>query len=111
MDESLKKWRQEGNHLPDFLKDFHRQKDFFKLMHESLQPFEDSPTKSIDTMAGHIYTLDHFLHFCARFGYTLQKSRAHQNFEDLSQTIQQANEQRAKKFHDLLTSGDKNNNS
>ena len=31
---------------------------------------------------GHIYVVDKFLHFMARFGYTLQKTRVRDKYED-----------------------------
>jgi hypothetical protein len=38
-------------------------------------------------MDGQIYTIDLFLHFMARHGYTLQRSRARVPFHDLDEKI------------------------
>jgi hypothetical protein len=43
-----------------------------------------------------------FLWYCAKFGYTLQRSRAKQNFEDLDQAISANNNQRNDHFANLL---------
>jgi hypothetical protein len=102
MDEQLKAWRADAKHLPDFLKDFHDQKDFFKMMHERLTTDDNSYTKDISWVAGQIYTVDMFLWYCAKFGYTLQRSRAKQNFEDLDQAISANNNQRNDHFANLL---------
>lgn len=47
------------------------------------------------------YTLI-YLWYCAKFGYTMQKSRAKQNFEDLGTTLNQANNERDAAFSNIL---------
>lgn len=98
MDDKLKQWRQQGKHLPDFLKDFHDQKDFFKFLHESLKIEEHELAKDINWVAGHSYVIDCFLWHCAKYGYTLQKSRAHQTFEDLDNALKAHNTYRNDMF-------------
>jgi len=90
MDEQLKAWLKDGKHLPEFLRDFHDQKDIFKTIHQKYQ----DPAKLNDVLAtsnlndvnwvdAHIYTLDWFLWYMASRGYTLQKCRANQNFMEM----------------------------
>lgn len=103
MDAQLEQWRKEGKYLPDFLKDFHDQKDFFKMMYERM-PIEDSDhVKDINWVSAQIFTIDFLLWYCARFGYTLQKSRAHQNFEDIHEAINNTNNQRSEMFTKMLS--------
>jgi hypothetical protein len=87
MDKNLNKWREEGKYLPEFLRDFHDQKDFFKFLHETLNVDENELTKNINWMQGHVYLIDCVLWKLARYGYTIQKSRVKQNFEDIEEAI------------------------
>jgi len=71
-----------GDYLPEFLKDFHDQKHFFKSMHSAYR--ENDPKGEMPNwIQGHCYTIDWFLWYVARRGYTLQKSRANVEFEPL----------------------------
>ncbi len=63
-----------GEYLPEFLRDFHDQKDFFKSMHFLYQDSEGAEKKP-KWSDGCIYTIDWFLWFTASRGYTLQKCR------------------------------------
>ena len=53
-------------------------------------------------MQGHAYLIDCVLWKLARHGYTLQKSRVQQNFEDLEEAIQKQTEFRNEKFAQIL---------
>lgn len=75
-------WRKSGGYLPDFMRDFHDQKDLFKAMQDVV---ERSNAKHGGHRAlnatwtdYHIYTVDIFLWVLAAHGYTLQRS--HQRF-------------------------------
>lgn len=72
--ENMNKFLLEGDYLPDFLKDFHDQKDFFKSMHYLYQDSEGAKEKP-NWRDGQIYTIDWFLWFAASRGYTLQRCR------------------------------------
>jgi len=82
-------WLESGEYLPEFLRDFHDQKNLFKCMHfhfEKGEHAEDMP----NWRDGHIYTIDWFLWYVARRGYTLQKSRKgveFQEFEDIRDLV------------------------
>ncbi|MFK4132404.1 hypothetical protein ACI2KR_09000 [Pseudomonas luteola] len=102
MDEKLINWRKNGNHLPLILKDFHDQKKLFKTMHQLLEINPDSPAKNITWLQGHVYVMDNFLWFMARHGYTLQKSRAKQNFDDIRANISSCTERERKLLLNIL---------
>ena len=89
MNHKLRKWRESGKHLPDILKDFHDAKDVFRAMHEMIgDPPKNATVRQPSCVEGHCYTIDCFLWFMARHGYTLQKSRANQEFESLEVCVQ-----------------------
>lgn len=76
------KFLSEGKHLPDFMKDFHDQKDLFKLIE---YVYENGSHKvGVDVpnwRDAQVYTIDWFLWFMASRGYTLQKNRSKIEFE------------------------------
>lgn len=104
MDAKLKEWRQAGRHLPAILRDFHDQKEVFRAMHElTLRPKgEIGVSREINWVEGQIYVIDMFLWFMARHGYTLQRSRAAQNFESLEQNLALLAKQRTEQFAQFL---------
>lgn len=75
----LEQWLNDGKHLPDFMRDFHDQKEVFKVMH-AVQDVPEGFGPSVSWRDGHIYVIDRFLWYMARRGYALQKSRAKQEF-------------------------------
>jgi len=77
----LMTWLQSLEYLPEQLRDFHDQKDFFKSMHILYQHGEGAEDKP-NWRDGQIYTIDWFLWFMASRGYTLQKSRKKIDFAD-----------------------------
>jgi len=98
MKRSIQEWRSSKDYLPDFLKDFHDQKDFFKAMHSMIKVEEHEYAKDISWVVGHCYVIDIFLWFLSRFGYKIQKSTAQVNFEDLDAAIELCMEIRYKQF-------------
>lgn len=66
----MKEYLEEGLHLPEFLKDFHDQKQIFKEIQEW---GKNTPNNFVDN---HIYTIDFFLNYMAQKGYKLQKIRS-----------------------------------
>jgi hypothetical protein len=87
-------YRKNAEHLPDFLQDFHDQKDFFKTMHQLVKVEEHPMAKDIDWVTGQTYVIDIFLWWLARHGYTIQKSRAKVEFDDLFETLAAAERER-----------------
>lgn len=93
-----------NNLLPDFLRDFHDQKDFFKAIHThySKEGLENKiPGNWVDN---HIYTIDFFLWFMALHGYRLQRFKSKQ-FEqyDPVEFVEEYNNIRRGKSTALLT--------
>ena len=82
MNNELQEWMESGEYLPEILRDFHDQKDLFKVMHYLYQDNE-SADRSPNWIDGQIYTIDWFLWFMASRGYTLQKSRKDVEFRPL----------------------------
>ena len=82
LNKKLHDWLSSGAYLPDILRDFHDQKDIFKSMHFLYQD-DDSADNMPSWTQGHIYIIDWFLWFMASRGYTLQKTRAKQEFMEL----------------------------
>ena len=76
-----------GQYLPEFMRDFHDQKDLFKSIHGRLdQAHEKDPKFEVMPESwrdAHVYTVDAFLWFMARHGYTLQRSRRHYSFGNI----------------------------
>lgn len=70
-------------HLPDFLRDFHDQKDVFKFIHSRYAKEDETLT----WRDAHCYTVDWFLWFMGQCGYTLQRSRANVQFRDIQEEI------------------------
>ena len=102
MKRTIQEWRESGDYLPDFLRDFHDQKDFFKAMHDLIDVEEHQYAGKISWVDGHCYTIDIFLWFLSRFGYKIQKTSANIYFEDLQEAIEYCNEKRLKSFGALL---------
>lgn len=92
----LKAWLDSAKYLPEFMRDFHDQKDLFKAIHELV--CEHEATQRVNWVDAQIYTIDVFLWFMARRGYTLQRSRAKCDFLDIHQTISTQNEKREQAF-------------
>ena len=96
----LHRWMESLAYLPEFMRDFHDQKDLFKTIDELVNKNEG--TRRVNWVDAQIYTIDVFLWFMARRGYTLQRSRAKQSFLDIHQTIADATEQRRERSAALL---------
>lgn len=91
MDDELKRYLKDGDYLPSVLKDFHDQKDIFKAMHLFYNIENNKYLSEVSWATGHVYAIDMFLHFMARAGWTLQRSRSKQNFESLDERIEAVN--------------------
>lgn len=102
MDAKLIKWRAAGKHLPPFFRDFHNQKAVFKGMHELVQMPESDIGGKITWVEGHCYVIDRFLWFMARHGYTLQRSRANQNFDSLDDNLAVLEKERTASLQKML---------
>lgn len=90
---SIKEFLSSGEYLPPILRDFHKQKDLFKLIDVGVQKQIEKEAFTKLTFSGynwlmaHCYVIDHFLWFMAKHGYTLQKSRKDVAFIKLEHSL------------------------
>lgn len=87
MDKKLKEYLDSGEYLPDFIKDFHDQKNLFKRLDKMVENRDEDYTKDISWTAAQVYTVDVFLWYMAAHGYTLQKSRKQMPFHDAGKDL------------------------
>lgn len=91
---STEEWLHSGEYLPEFMRDFHDQKDLFKALQEVVERRNEkdglSYTKDLNWVTAHVYTIDIFLWVLARHGWTLQRSRKRVPFSDICQFTAQA---------------------
>jgi len=78
-----------NENLPEFMKDFHDQKDLFKVIYDQ---YREGNTKKlledVNWVDAHCFTIDVFLWWMGRHGYKLQKTRKKGvNFNDVHDTI------------------------
>lgn len=91
-----------GEHLPDILKDFQDQKDFFKAIYAQWGENTDV-LKAVTWMDAHVFTIDVFLHWAGLHGYKLQKSRAKNvDFYDIQETISTIKAKASERFAEML---------
>ena len=104
MSMKLEEWLASAKHLPEGLRDFHAQKDVFKLIHEKLNVEGHYLCKDVNWIAGQCYVIDIFLWFMARRGYTLQRTRKQGiEFNSLIEDVDKANKTRSMMFANALT--------
>lgn len=97
---------QEGNYLPEFLKDFHDQKELFKTIYIQYKGKNEN-NKILDTINWvdmHILVIDIFLWWMGSHGYKLQKSKTKNvEFYDISDSIEYYTDlEEAKEYDDNL---------
>jgi len=97
MPKNVEQWLEEKRHLPECMKDFHDCKDLFKTIHSRIKP-----EPQIDFVTAQIYTVDVFLHFMARRGYTLQRNRSDVEFRDLEADISETIDKQEQAFANLI---------
>ena len=99
---NLQKRLDNGRYLPQWFRDFHAQKDFFKYMHHRIEP---GKRLSVSWVDGHIYVIDFFLWFMAKRGYTLQKCKSKTSdglFLDIHKELDDFRESRTEDFVAIL---------
>lgn len=99
-DAKLRAWMDKAGYLPAFMRDFHDGKDVFKAIHEIIS--QNETAEKIGFRDGMIYTVDVFLWFMARRGYTLQRCRKDLPFRDMAADVKAANEHRQQRMNDML---------
>lgn len=93
MSDNLDAWMKEGRYLPEFMRDFHDQKDLFKALDEVTQRSVANGNfyiKDVSSVGAQIYTVDIFLWVMAKHGYTLQKTRKPFAFGDIRSFVKAA---------------------
>ena len=100
MDNDLSKFLNDLEYLPRYIRDFHDQKDLFKCIHK-LVAYEKS-LDNLNWVNCHVYTIDFFLWFMARHGYTLQKSKKKIQFENLDTTLEQDKNERIENLKSIF---------
>ena len=101
-------------HLPGFLKEFHDQKDFFKVFQEWVDTNIKNKTKehSLEILAmkgynwvdNHILIIDYFLWYLALHGYKLHKIRSKTiEFYDIDTTIKDFKDRMHENFKTMLS--------
>lgn len=95
-----------NEHLPEFMKDFHDQKDLFKAIYtqwKSEDPEQKNILDDVNWIDTHVFTIDFFLWWMGLHGYKLQKSKKKNiKFHDPIETIEHHNSIRRGKEVDLL---------
>lgn len=84
-----KDFMEDALYLPPVMRDFHAQKDVFKLIHDKVDVTKHEYAGKVDWISGHCYVVDIFLWFMAKRGYTLQKSRMKVAFRNLQSDIEE----------------------
>lgn len=97
--DSLFDWLSSGEYMPEFLRDFHSQKDLFKAMHNTITNADENG----NWREGHIYVVDTFLWYMARCGYTLQRSRKQVPFRSMDDDIERYKNEVSDKFSIMLS--------
>lgn len=90
-------------YLPDFLKDFHDQKDVFKTIHELYNKSESLQKLPNTWVDNHIFVVDFFLWFMGQHGYKLQRDRSKVEFHNLQETLAEFKAKRVQHFANILT--------
>lgn len=89
----LDNWMASGAYLPPMMRDFHDQKDVFRCIDEMLENYQSKTpdhlgaVKHISWIDLHMVTVDVFLWWMAKRGYTLQRCRAKLPFADIDDDI------------------------
>ena len=99
---NLKEFKDSGKYLPPILRDFHNQKDVFKLIHQTINVEKHEYAGDISWVKGHCYVIDIFLWAMANYGYTLQKSRAKVDFKDIHAATEQNRKGYAERFNEMF---------
>ncbi len=101
-------WLSSGGYLPKFMRDFHVQKNLFKWIFRRAKsagkpdPTLPGPLAGMTWISAHVFTIDWFLWFMARHGYTLQPSRSRFPTADWDATLQEMHDEDAATFRKMF---------
>lgn len=98
------KYTSNGEYLPDFIKDFHDQKDLFKAIYQQYKGGNSKKLlQDVNWIDAHVFTIDVFLWWMGQHGYKLQKAKKKGvKFYDPEETIRHFNDLRNKATEDLF---------
>ncbi len=99
---SLDEFLKSGKYLPKPLRDFHDQKDIFKMLGRVVDNRKDSMYKLPQWTEAMLYTIDIFLWVMAKCGWTLQRSRQNVEFCDLEESVKQFKDEEFEKFKEEM---------
>lgn len=99
---TLSEWLESSEYMPEFMRDFHDQKEVFRAMHHIIT----NANENGNARDGHIYVVDTFLWYMARCGYTLQRSRKAVEFRSIDEDIEKTKNDSREIFAKMLN-GDK----
>lgn len=94
------KWLESGKYLPEFMRDFHDQKDLFKAIQEVADNSKENGNHYLTAtwVENQVYTVDIFLWVMAKRGYTLQRSRAKLEFSCIGDFVSSFKARTLEKF-------------
>jgi hypothetical protein len=96
-------YTKELHYLPDFMKDFHDQKDIFKAIHQLYADNESLQKMPNSWCDNHIFVIDYFLWFMGQHGYKLQRVRKKGvEFYNLNETVEKMLNKRNSGLMDIL---------
>lgn len=92
-----------GEHLPDFMKDFHDQKDLFKAIYTQWHDGHKETLNNVSWVDAQCFTIDFFLWWMAIHGYKLQKIKKKDiAFYSAKETIAKYKKERDEEFFNIL---------
>jgi len=98
----ITEYNKQLKYLPDFMKDFHDQKDLFKCIqsvYESNERFKEFPNTWVDN---HGFIIDYFLWFMSLHGYKLQKIKGDIEVCNIQKTIEDYKTERDKQIVNIF---------
>ncbi len=109
MSADIEKWINSGQHLPEFMRDFHDTKDLFRFL-DSIQRdtinygnrLGFGKNHYVNPIDAHIYVIDVFLHILARRGYTLQRTKKKLPFRNIKWDVDSFKESELLKMVNLM---------
>lgn len=95
MSPEIQNWRKSGDYLPEFMRDFHDQKDLFKALQDVVDG-SNAKHGGHRALNGtwtnyHVYSVDIFLWVMAGHGYTLQRTRKRIDFPSIYDFVAESN--------------------
>jgi len=97
---TLDEYRKRGLHLPPEFRDFHDQKDVFKLI-GGMKTLGTEEIR-VNWVDGMCYTIDYFLWIMAAYGYELKRTTKKVTRRNLQESIEARKQAEAELFRQML---------